>query len=291
MKKLIATIVFSLALCGSAFPQSQFGLDKVKEIKLLETDRDEVLKILRSYESEPEEKYHHDWFTTEKAKINVQYSKGNCEEFIIDGFRVSEWKAIYISIEPNDPVKAKDLKINLSKYKKERKYHDVDDFYVYHDKEAGIIFTVSDGKIITIEFVPSPKNYDLMCAQEKAAKLRATTSIFDEPLNERSGIIACPVASVTEVYLNQTTVTSCDSSAQSWVEGSQMIHVQTLAVDPEGDVLSYIYTVSAGKIIGAGEKVVWDLSGVKPGTYTITAAVDDGCGVCGTTQTKAITVK
>ena len=58
------------------------------------------------------------------------------------------------------------------------------------------------------------------------------------------------------------------------------------------DPLAYNYKVSGGKIIGKDEKVVWDLSGVKPGTYTITAAVDNGCGFsCGKTQTKAITVK
>ena len=32
------------------------------------------------------------------------------------------------------------------------------------------------------------------------------------------------------------------------------------------------------------------MSGATPGTYTITAGVDDSCGVCGQTQTKTITV-
>ncbi len=33
------------------------------------------------------------------------------------------------------------------------------------------------------------------------------------------------------------------------------------------------------------------MSGVRPGTYTITVGVDDGCGICGKTQTKTIEVK
>lgn len=66
--------------------------------------------------------------------------------------------------------------------------------------------------------------------------------------------------------------------------------VKTKATDPENDVLTYNYTVSGGRIVGQGANVNWDLSGVKPGTYTITAAVDDGCGFCGKTQTKTITV-
>ena len=34
----------------------------------------------------------------------------------------------------------------------------------------------------------------------------------------------------------------------------------------------------------------WDLSGVAPGTYTITAGVDDGCRICGKTKTRTLTV-
>lgn len=72
---------------------------------------------------------------------------------------------------------------------------------------------------------------------------------------------------------------------------NQAVTVATTAVDPENDVLTYNYTVSGGRISGSGANVSWDLSGVNPGTYTITAGVDDGCGVCGKTQTKTITVE
>ena len=47
------------------------------------------------------------------------------------------------------------------------------------------------------------------------------------------------------------------------------------------DVLTYKYAVSAGRIIGDGSMVQWDLTGAAPGTYSIEAAVDDGCGKCG----------
>jgi len=67
-----------------------------------------------------------------------------------------------------------------------------------------------------------------------------------------------------------------------------LISVSTKAVDPDNDILTYNYKVSAGKIVGAGANVVWDLSGVESGSYTITAAVDDGCGICGKYITKSI---
>lgn len=69
---------------------------------------------------------------------------------------------------------------------------------------------------------------------------------------------------------------------------SKIILVTTTAFDPEGDVLTYHYTVIAGKIIGKGDSVKWDLTDVGPGEYTITAGVDDGCGICGKTITKTV---
>jgi len=68
------------------------------------------------------------------------------------------------------------------------------------------------------------------------------------------------------------------------------LSVSTSASDPENDVLTYNYTVSGGRIVGGGKDVTWDVSGLAPGQYTITAGVNDSCGVCGTTQTKTITV-
>jgi hypothetical protein len=70
----------------------------------------------------------------------------------------------------------------------------------------------------------------------------------------------------------------------------QTVSVRTNASDPEGDVITYNYTVSGGRIVGQGENVTWDLSGVNNGTYTITVAVDDGCGVCSETKTETVEV-
>lgn len=71
---------------------------------------------------------------------------------------------------------------------------------------------------------------------------------------------------------------------------SMVVDVAVTAQDPESDVLKYYYTISGGRIVGTGTNVKWDLTGVYPGSYTITAGVDDGCGICGKTQTKTVTV-
>ena len=69
-----------------------------------------------------------------------------------------------------------------------------------------------------------------------------------------------------------------------------VVSVQTTALDPEGDVITYHYTISGGRITGQGSKVSWDLNRLQPGTYTITVGVDDGCGICGNTMTQAVTI-
>ena len=66
-----------------------------------------------------------------------------------------------------------------------------------------------------------------------------------------------------------------------------------IATTAPADVASmYVYTVSGGKIIGSGANVIWDLSGVKPGEYSITAGIDSGTpwGVVGQTQTKYVRI-
>jgi hypothetical protein len=113
--------------------------------------------------------------------------------------------------------------------------------------------------------------------------------------NERQGDIVNPPANVTGLTLSDETITGGCQPGFRPREGqtcneSTMINVSTLAVDPDNDPLVYNYTVSGGRIVGSGKDVQWDLSGVSPGTYTITAGVDDGCGVCGQTQTKTITI-
>lgn len=102
------------------------------------------------------------------------------------------------------------------------------------------------------------------------------------------------VPNVTALNLDSTTVTiPCPPGTVApagTCTDDASIAVSTVATDPENDVLTYNYTVSGGRIVGSGANVSWDLTGVQAGTYTITSAVDDGCGVCGTTQTKTVTV-
>jgi len=100
-------------------------------------------------------------------------------------------------------------------------------------------------------------------------------------------------ANVDSVTLSSNTITlPCPPGTRSasGCSDNNSISVATHASDADNDVMTYTYTVSGGRIVGSGANVTWDLSGASEGTYTLTTAVDDGCGVCGKTETKSVTV-
>ncbi len=114
--------------------------------------------------------------------------------------------------------------------------------------------------------------------------------------DKRAGEVVNQPANVDSVTLSGTTITlpcppGTSSPSGACADGSKMISVATRASDPENDVLTYNYTVSGGRIVGTGANVQWDLSSAQVGTYTIVTGVDDGCGVCGRTDTKTITIR
>ncbi|HEY8562414.1 MAG TPA: hypothetical protein VIL74_18700 [Pyrinomonadaceae bacterium] len=69
-----------------------------------------------------------------------------------------------------------------------------------------------------------------------------------------------------------------------------MIAVETVVRNPKNLPLVYGYTVSGGRVIGKGEKVVWDLKGVRPGIYTIDVAIDYGRGFVDNPKSKTVTI-
>jgi hypothetical protein len=80
------------------------------------------------------------------------------------------------------------------------------------------------------------------------------------------------------------------SGDKSCSDLTQSIEISTEAIDPENDTLLYVYKISGGKIIGEGAKVIWNLSGVKPGIYTIIVGADDGGGLYDNVVKKEIKV-
>lgn len=112
--------------------------------------------------------------------------------------------------------------------------------------------------------------------------------------NPRKSAVENKPANVTALSVSDTEITlPCPPGQRAPADqcvDNTTVSVSTTAVDPENDVLVYHYTVSGGRIVGQGANVQWDLSGLQPGSYTITAAVDDSCGLCGQTKTETVRV-
>ncbi|MDQ3132091.1 MAG: hypothetical protein M3Q99_15185 [Acidobacteriota bacterium] len=242
-------------------------------------------------------------FSTKNADIEITYSTGNCSDDSddsdeLDKWNVSKGKVTFIEISLNKPFKFKELKLDISSFRKEQEYANVEDSYVYHNKDLGVAFVVNKGEIETIHLFPTNSYYSSLCENEEAEELKefySKESYFrNSELEERVYSDGHAPANVTNLILSASEIIiGCDEATKTknCSDGNTEISVTTEASDPENDVLTFNYTVSGGKIVGQGAKVVWDLWGVKPGIYTITAGVDDGCGVCGATVTKTITVK
>ena len=63
------------------------------------------------------------------------------------------------------------------------------------------------------------------------------------------------------------------------------VQLSANATDPDGDTLLYTYSTTGGRVTGDGPNATLDLTGVAPGTYTVTVEVDDGCGCIAFTST------
>jgi len=69
------------------------------------------------------------------------------------------------------------------------------------------------------------------------------------------------------------------STAYIAANAETQVKLKAIACDAENDNLLYTYSSTGGRITGDGAEAVWNLSGsARPGTYTVSVEVDDGCG-------------
>jgi outer membrane protein OmpA-like peptidoglycan-associated protein len=74
------------------------------------------------------------------------------------------------------------------------------------------------------------------------------------------------------------TVTVSANPTKVFAGSNDPIVLTAQAADPDNDPLNYKWTATGGAIEGSGAETRWNSSGVQPGKYTITVAVDDGKG-------------
>lgn len=73
---------------------------------------------------------------------------------------------------------------------------------------------------------------------------------------------------------NDPPTVSCSIAKDSILQADTTT-IRANAVDPEGDVLTYSWSATGGKVTGDTDTATYDATGVAPGKYTITATVSD----------------
>ena len=305
MKGIFILALLLLTFGGAVSAQSFLAdFEKVKTIRPLESTRADVMKILKNLKTDeksgPNEIVHSESYSNENVSVEIEYTSGECSdnESI---WKVPAGKVEKIEIWPAETLRVEDFKFYLANFREEQMYFDNEDEYVYHNKLLGLAFFVNDGEIEYVQILPTPGYYSFLCDNDEDDDVAAmrdyftTESFFGKTnLEDRTGIISCPMPVINEVKLSRKEIiVGCQNTAncENCSDGDDRIEVTTEATDPENDPLTYNYTVSGGKIIGEGKSVVWDMSKLPLGDYTITATVDDGCGVCGEPRTETVTIK
>lgn len=297
MKKIFAIAFFISAMCSFTYSQSLIDeFEKIKEIKLLESTRDDVKKILVDYKLDlsDDERFYQLFSKGNNFSFTVSYSDGTCGDS--ESWNISAWKVVSVEISPKNKVDVENSGFDFSTFTKERHYANISDSYVYHNRDKGIAFEIANNAIQKIVIFPPKKNYLLVCSKKAAKRYYFGKSIFGKTKLEDRVYITDPTSDVTNLTLSATEIIAdCangDEQNKSCSDDNKKIIVDVKSTDDdENGMLKYEYAITGGKIVGEGKQIVWDLSDTKPGTYKITAGVNDGCGICGRTITKTVIIK
>ena len=197
MKRIIFIFAFIFAMCGFSFAQSPLAaFEKAREIKLLESTRNDVKRILGDYEPYEYESQDYDEendeidlsgktakideidFVSETTKIKVKFSSGDCSH-VYEYWKVAEDLARQIEITFNNAVKVEDFRFDFSSYIKkvpvekdsigyrEVKDGELPEDYIYENESSGVIFIISDNKIKTIVLIPLRTSTAPLCKNKK----------------------------------------------------------------------------------------------------------------------------
>lgn len=136
-----------------------------------------------------------------------------------------------------------------------------------------LLFLVCLAFVITVPAQKKPKKVKMPKVNADMCQLPNSVTALD--LSHESISAFCPEDS-----------TSCKADLQ--------IKVRSTAFESK---MPFKYVVSGGRVIGEGPNIIWDLTGVPPGTYRITVGVLQETGfsgrplmVIGQTQTRTVEI-
>jgi hypothetical protein len=285
--RLVLSIFFVLLFIGAPHAQVPARAFRIAQtIKFLETGRADVRNLFAGFEADLADESESDTFESRGIEVEVSYADGECsnnpdEKDFASIWNVANGKVVQIEISFAYPVALSTFNRHASKLTREQDDDDEPNSYVLFSKSSGILFKIEEGGVEHIILFPPAATVSSLCEDNGwGRQFYSSKTWFGEFQLGWTNSGNLP-AYVSDLRLSSSVINAT---------ANKSISVVASAIDAENDVVTYNYVVSGGRIVGTGSKVVWDLTGVPPGTYTITAGVDDGCGICGRTATKSITV-
>lgn len=90
-------------------------LEKINDIKFLQSNRDDVRKIFAGYDksSQSKDSEYHELFYSSDASFEFSYSEGKCEFDDSDGYDTTEWNVESVKISPINSINPQEFGIDL----------------------------------------------------------------------------------------------------------------------------------------------------------------------------------
>jgi hypothetical protein len=269
----------AVSTCSQTFLEDY---ELVKQIKLLQSDASQILALL-AHDS-LDLGANSSRFYRNDSVIEIDYTIGDCSAETTSAFisgtdwNVAKGKVAEVRLRPKDPLGLERVGTDLKTFRKEKLYRHHKSYIIFHDKRNGLAIAAHGEVVDEIILFPRESQHHLLCNIPEVRKFYAGSKWRRYPEHKKNIVDFNFPAHVRGLEVNGV------------VGQRGVFSLVTTATDPENDVLTYKYFVSGGKIIGSGSKVVWDLSGAENGSYTVTTAVDDGCGFCGKYLKKSVTI-
>lgn len=284
------SLFLSLTLSQFVHTQALPNFDLLSKLELLQSDRSTAEKLFSQDAFSVWNQSNRQTFFRFSENIEVDYSTGTCSDVRADDldeereflgpdvWKVPAGKVVSVMFEPKRPIDIRNLGFDLTQFRKERLVRPHKNYFIYFSKVKGIAVTAWGKQVESIKFFPAKELHNNLCADPKVSAYFSHKRWRFLPEYDKD---YC-------VLFNMPSNVRDVSVVQSLEE--RKFEIAVTADDPENDVMTFIYLVTVGQITSKGAKAIWDLTGVKPGTYEIKVAADDGVGPRGLWVTKSITI-